>query len=171
MLLQLALTSHSLSTLLEFKSGFHVVFGNFEKNMTNNGNYWCKRQDRNMMKTCSIFQRSPLGFQALCYLETDRNIIRQQKYPIYVFNNIRKGKCAMGILCSFGRVLRDLSSHGQGPSSGTELKDFLPTAPLLNQIIFFLNATSKGPHPMSNYLLFCLLMFSFSSVDRLALTV
>lgn len=59
--------------------------------MTNNGNYWCKRQDRNMMKTCSIFQRSPLGFQALCYLETDRNIIRQQKHPIYVFNNIRNG--------------------------------------------------------------------------------
>lgn len=105
--------------------------------MTNNGNYWCKRQDRNMMKTCSIFERSPLSFQALCYLETDRNIIRQQKHPIYVFNNIKKGKCAMGILWSYGRVLCDPSSHGQGPCSGTELKDFLPTAPLLNQISFF----------------------------------
>lgn len=80
----------------------------------------------------------------------------------------------MGILCSFGRVLCDPSSHGQGPCSGTELKDFVPKAPVLNQISFFFvffYSTSKGPHSMSNYLVFCLLMFSFSSVDRLALTV
>lgn len=66
------------------------------------------------------------------------------------------------------------SSHGQGPCATTKLKDFLSTAPLPNQIsffFFFLNATSEGPHAMSNYLVFCLLMFSFSSVDRLALTV
>lgn len=125
------------------------------------------------MKTCSIFQISPLGFQALCYLETDSNIIRQQKHPTYVFNNIRKETCAMGILCSLEKVLWDPSSHGQGPCSGTELKDFVPMAPVLNQIsfFFFFNSTSKGPHSMSNYLVFCLLMFSFSSVDRLALTV
>lgn len=36
-----------------------------------------------------------------------------------------------------GGVLRDPSSHGQGPCAGTELKDFLPMAPLPNQISFF----------------------------------
>lgn len=38
----------------------------------------------------------------------------------------------MGALRRSGRVL-----HGQGRCRGAELTDFLPTAPLLNQISFF----------------------------------
>lgn len=72
-------------------------------------------------------------------------------------------------MCSLGWCYVIL--HQMVKALALALTASLPLAPLLNQISIFFYATSNGPHSMSNYLVFCLLMFSFSSVDRLALTV
>lgn len=98
-----------------------------------------------MMKTCSVFQRGPLGFQALCYLETDRNIIRQQKHPIYVFNNIRKRSVLWEYCAVLGGCYVIPHHMVKALAQNTELTDFLPLAPLLNQISFLKMQHLKAP--------------------------
>lgn len=145
--------------------------------MTNNGNCWYKRQDRNTTKTCSIFQRSPFRFFFFEPSATQRlteTSLDNKNIPFMFSITSESGSVLWEYWGVLGGVLRDPLVTWSRPLRHYQVKGFSlhGPAPKSDQLFFFfLNATSEGPHAMSNYLVFCLLMFSFSSVDRLALTV
>lgn len=104
-------------------------------------------------------------------LEVDRNIAKTtQTLDLCFWNRLTEKVCCgktvdfwgcYVILITQSRPLLQYPAKGFSPQGPTRKSDQS----------FFSKATSKGLYSMSNYLVFCLLVFSFSSVDRPALTV